>query len=286
MKVLVADMCGFCQGVTNAIQLAKKTLSEESDVYSLGSIIHNDDVVRELSQSGLKTVQTVEEIESGTVLIRSHGATKDQLQQIRDKGLTIVDATCVLVKRLQKISQELSDGGYKVVIIGDEGHPEVKAVVGFADNVAVVGNEDDLDKLSRQDKLGIICQTTQSPDHFSKMVAAIVKKGFSDMRVINTLCREAIRRQDSAVELCRKVDVMFVLGGLRSANTHKLAELCRQYNDETFHLQNWEGLDKCVLIGKNIAGVTAGASTPDRVIKEFVRNLKSFDVSKAGLSKE
>lgn len=286
MKVLVAEKCGFCLGVKNAIQLAEKTLDQKSNVHSLGSIIHNDDMVRQLAQSGLKTVESVDQIESGTVLIRSHGATKEQLESIKNKGLGVVDATCVLVKRLQKISKELNTDGYKVVIIGDENHPEVRAVVGFADNVVVIGGQDDLEKLSRHGKFGIICQTTQSPDHFAKMVAAIVKRGFSDLRVINTLCREAIKRQDSAVQLCRKVEVMFVLGGLKSSNTRKLAELCKKYNTQTFHLQNWEELDKRVLIGKNIAGVTAGASTPDRIIREFVENLESFDMSDVDLSKE
>jgi 4-hydroxy-3-methylbut-2-enyl diphosphate reductase len=277
MKVLVADECGFCLGVNNAIKLAKKTLAEQQNVYSLGPIIHNRDVVDELSKSGLKTVDSLEQVEAGTILIRSHGATLRQLQQIREKGLQIVDATCVLVKRLQKISRKLNEDGYKVVIIGDENHPEVQAIVGFSKNVVVIGAESDLHKLSGSGKLGIICQTTQSPGHFAKMVGEIIKKGFSELKVINTLCTEAIKRQNSAVELCRKVDIMFVLGGLHSANTRKLAELCKKYNSRTFHLQNWQELDKSVLYGKNTAGVTAGASTPDRIIREFVEKLTAFD---------
>ena len=276
MKVLVAEKCGFCQGVNDAIKLAKKTLTDRDNVYSLGPIIHNHQVVEELAQSGLKTVDSVDKIDSGTVLIRSHGATLEQLQKINEKGLKIVDATCVLVKRLQKISQKLSADGYKIVIIGDENHPEVQAVVGFADNVAVIGSEVDLHKLSGHGKLGVICQTTQSPGHFANMTAAIVKKGFSELRIINTLCKEAIKRQDSAVDLCKKVDIMFVLGGPHSANTRKLAELCKKHNDQTFYLQNWAELDRTTLNGKETAGVTAGASTPDRVIKGFVDNLTAF----------
>ncbi|MHC5060672.1 MAG: 4-hydroxy-3-methylbut-2-enyl diphosphate reductase [Planctomycetota bacterium] len=278
MDVLVADKCGFCLGVNNAIELAKKTLAEQSNVYSLGSIIHNQDVVEELAQSGLKTVDSVDAINAGTVLIRSHGATAEQLEQIKRKGLQIVDATCVLVKRLQKISQKLNEQGYKVVVIGDVDHPEVKAIVGFVKNVLVVGSKADLQKLPARGKLGIICQTTQSPQYFAETLAEIVKRGFSELKVINTLCSEAIKRQDSAVELCRKVDIMFVLGGLHSANTRKLAELCRKQNNQTFHLQNWKELDKKLLIGKNMAGVTAGASTPDRIIAEFVENLRAFDL--------
>jgi 4-hydroxy-3-methylbut-2-enyl diphosphate reductase len=277
MKVVVAEKCGFCLGVKNAITLAKKTLQDHQKVYSLGPIIHNKEVVEELSEAGLETVDSIDDISSGTVLIRSHGATKEQLQRINDQGLEVVDATCVLVKRLQKLSHKLNEDGYKVVIIGDENHPEVQAVVGYADNVAVIGSDSDLDKLSGHGKLGIISQTTQSPDHFARMVGEIVKKGFSELKVINTLCREAIKRQESAVKLCKQVDIMFVLGGLHSANTKKLAELCKKYNNQTFHLQNWNELDTKALCGKETAGVTAGASTPDRVINEFVDHLEAFD---------
>lgn len=277
MKVLVADKCGFCLGVNNAIELAKKTLAERDNVYSLGPLIHNQDVVEELAQSGLKTVESVDSISSGTVLIRSHGATVEQLEQIKAKGLQVVDATCVLVKRLQRISQKLNEQGYKVVVIGDVDHPEVQAIVGFAKNVLVIGLKTDLHKLPARGKLGIICQTTQSPEYFAEILGEMVKRGFSELKVINTLCSEAIKRQNSAVELCRKVDIMFVLGGLHSANTKKLAELCRKQNNQTFHLQNWAELDKSVLYGKNIVGVTAGASTPDRIIAGFVEKLRAFD---------
>lgn len=277
MKVLVAEKCGFCPGVRTAINLAQKTLAQESKVYSLGHIIHNEDVVNQLSQAGLSTVDSIDNIDTGTVLIRSHGATLAELDQIHNKGLKIVDATCVLVKRVQKIARQLNEEGYKVVMIGDKDHPEVKAVVGYTDDVEVVAIPEDLDKISLKKKLGVICQTTQSPDHFADMIAAISRKGFSEMKVINTLCRETKQRQTAAVKLCRQVDVMFVLGGLHSANTRKLAELCKKHNLQTYHLQNWTELDKSILFGKTTAGVTAGASTPDEVIEEFVKNLESFN---------
>ena len=279
MKVLVAEKCGFCPGVRTAINLAQKTLADDDKVYSLGHIIHNEDMVNQLSEAGLSTVDSIETIESGTVLIRSHGATLAELDQIREKGLKIVDATCVLVKRVQKIASQLNEEGYKVVIIGDKDHPEVRAVVGFAKDVEVVAVEGDLDNISSSKKLGVICQTTQSPDHFADMIAAIARKGFSEMKIINTLCRETMSRQTAAVKLCRQVDVMFVLGGLHSANTRKLAELCKKHNPRTYHLQNWAELDRNCPSGKTMAGVTAGASTPDDVVEEFVRNLESYEPS-------
>ena len=278
MKVLVAEKCGFCLGVKNAISMAEKTLDAcKENVYSLGSIIHNEDVVQRLAKNGLKTVDNIDEIENGTVLIRSHGITPQQMEQIKEKGLNIVDATCVLVKRVQKIVSELSKDGYEVIVVGDKNHPEVKAVVGCAKEVVVIADEKDLSNIPVHKKLGVVCQTTQSADHFSKMIGAIAKIDFSEIRVINTLCNEAKRRQQAAVALCKRVDVMFVLGGLSSANTRKLAELCKTCNEQTFHLQNWKELDKSVLLDKNVAGVTAGASTPDWVIDEFVENLKACE---------
>ena len=283
MKVIVAEECGFCHGVKDAISMTEKILAEEKEVYSLGPIIHNKDVVERLAKKGLKTVDNVQEIWSGTVLIRSHGAAPEQIAKIKEKGLKIADATCILVKRVQQIAKELERDGYEVVVIGDKNHPEVQAVVGCVRDVVVVADEMDLDKLSENGRLGIVCQTTQSPEHFGRMLGAIAKKSFGELKVINTLCREAIKRQESAVQLCQQVDIMFVLGGLKSANTRKLAELCKNYNSQTFHLQNWNELDKNTLFGKNAAGVTAGASTPEWIIAEFVRNLEAFDNSSRGL---
>ena len=287
MKVIVAQKCGFCPGVENAISLAEKILTKEKNVYSLGPIIHNKDMVERLAKNGLKTVNNIDEIPSGTgsgelsrtVLIRSHGAAPEQLTKLNEKGLNIVDATCVLVKQVEQIAKELDREGYKVVVIGDENHPEVQAVVGCASDVVVIADEPDLHKLPLNGKLGIVCQTTQSPQYFGKMLGAIGRHGFRELKAIDTLCKEAIKRQESAVQLCRQVDIMFVLGGLNSANTRRLAELCKEYNDQTFHLQNWNELDKSILSGKNIVGVTAGASTPEWIIDEFVENLEAFDAN-------
>jgi 4-hydroxy-3-methylbut-2-enyl diphosphate reductase len=280
MEIIIAKKHGFCPGVKNALKLAKETLTAgDGKVYSLGPIIHNDQVVSELAKDGLETVDSIDDISEGTVLIRSHGATAAQLDKIRQKGLKIVDATCVLVKRLQKISIKLNKDGYKVVMIGDKDHPEVQAVVGSVKNVIVAASDADLEQLGPNEKLGIICQTTQSRDYFAEMVAFFVKKGFSELKIINTLCKEAVQRQTSAVELCKKVDVMFVLGGRNSANTKKLAELCKKHNNQTFHLQNIKELDKNIIYGKNTVGITAGASTPEAVVSEFVKVLKGLDSS-------
>ena len=277
MKVILAKKCGFCPGVRSAISTAEEILKQRKHVYSLGPIIHNKDVVERLARAGLKTINSVDRIPKGTVLIRSHGAAPEQIARIEEKGLRIKDATCVLVKRVQHIAKHLDESGYRVEIIGDEKHPEVKAVVGCAKEVTVVADRSDLHKLPKNAKLGVICQTTQSPEYFGRRVGAIAAVDFDELRVINTLCKEAIRRQESAVKLCQNVEVMFVLGGLESANTRKLAELCKRHNSETFHLQNWSEFDKSVVFGKKTAGVTAGASTPEWIIDEFVGNLVALE---------
>lgn len=277
MKVLVAEKCGFCAGVTNAINLAEQVLKTEGRIFSLGPIIHNSDVVNKLSAMGLQTVDNIENITGGTVLIRSHGAAPDDIERLKTKGLKIIDATCVLVKRVQSIAAELEKQGYTVVVMGNKDHPEVKAVVGCVEHATVVADEKDLEKLPAEGSLGIVCQTTQSPEYFARMLCAICQRGFSRLQAINTLCREAVKRQESAVELCKKVDIMFVLGGLDSANTRKLAELCRQHNSQTYHLQNWNEFDKSKLADKKTAGVTAGASTPEWIITEFVQKLRAFE---------
>jgi len=279
MKVLMAAKCGFCPGVRNAISTAEKILARPDSmkqVYSLGPIIHNKDEVERLRKAGLLTVDSIDQIDSGTVLIRSHGVAPSEVERLTAQGFHIVDATCVLVKRLQQIVKQLEAEGYEIVIIGEENHPEVQGVVGCVSDVVVVATEADLHKLPKNGRLGIVCQTTQSPEHLGRMLGAIGRGSFSELKVINTLCKEAIKRQESAIELCKQVDIMFVLGGLHSANTRRLADLCKKHNEATFHLQNWDELDKNVLSGKVIAGVTAGASTPNWVIEEFVKRLEGF----------
>ena len=274
MKVIVAEQSGFCHGVRNAISIVEEVLKERKEVYSLGAIIHNSDVVERLAKNGLKTVENIDQIPAGsTVIIRSHGAAPKQIAELTEKGAEIIDATCVFVKRVQEIASELCGEGYKVVIIGDENHPEVQAVLGYAEDAAVIADESDLCKLPKDGKLGIICQTTKGPEYFGEMLGAISTAGFRELKVINTLCKETIKRQESAVEVCKKADVMFVLGGLTSANTKRLVELCKKYNNQTFHLQNFKEFDKSMVFGKKTAGVTAGASTPEWIITEFVENL-------------
>ena len=255
-----------------------KSFNDHQVLKSLNLVIKKGETQVIIGRSGcgksvlLKHIVGLLKPDSGQVIIDSQ-----DIARLKEKGLKIVDATCVLVKRVQRIAARLESDGYKVVIIGDENHPEVRAVVGCARDVAVIADESDLQKLPDSAKLGVVCQTTQNPEFVGRMLGAIGRGSFSELKVINTLCKEAIKRQESAAQLCRKVEIMFVLGGLESANTRRLAELCRGVNSQTFHLQNWAELDDSVLRGKKTAGVTAGASTPDWIIDEFARNLEIYE---------
>lgn len=282
MEVRLARKHGFCFGVERAISLAEKTLhaNPPGHVAALGPVIHNPEVVRRLQQAGLDQSAKIETVDVGTtVLIRSHGVGPEVYELARQRGINLVDATCKLVKRAQTVVKQLHKQGYRVVMIGDANHPEVKGVIGYAPDVIVVENEEDLAaRIPPRAKLGIVAQTTHAPEHVARMIGAIAALPFQELKVVNTLCLEVVRRQEAAVELAREVDVMFVLGGLTSANTCELAQLCQGEGVRTFHLETWADFKPEMVAGCKVAGITAGASTPDDTITEFAENLRRFDV--------
>lgn len=278
MNIELAKKRGFCPGVQNAIEKARSALAAHRGVYSLGPIIHNQQVVSELTRQGLKIVNSVDEVPAGaTVLIRSHGVDPSVFQQARERNLTVIDATCVLVKRAQKLVQHLDEEGYQVVVIGDPNHPEVRGIIGYARNVVVVNTDEDVTKLPSSAKIGVAAQTTLSKKHLAEMVAKIIEHGFSEVRLVNTLCGEAVGRQLSAVELAKQVDVMFVLGGKHSANTRELARLASAGGTRTYHLEDFSQFEPAMIEGACNVGITAGASTPESIIQEFVHRLEEMD---------
>ena len=280
MKVKLAQSRGFCFGVEDAIEIAEEAVDRHGagQVVALGPVIHNKQVVNKLEKAGLDQSGDLETIDpSQTVLIRSHGASPETFERAKERGLTVVDATCVLVKRAQNVVRQLDEEGYHVVMIGDPNHPEVRGVIGYAPNVTVIDQGTDLEKaLPFKEKLGIVAQTTHSPEHVAEMIAEILKRPYREVKVVNTLCLEVTRRQEAAVALSHDVEVMFVLGGLHSANTRELARLCREEGCRTYHLETWEQFDPSMVTGTRVAGVTAGASTPESVIAEFTNNLEAL----------
>jgi 4-hydroxy-3-methylbut-2-enyl diphosphate reductase len=281
MRVKIARKRGFCFGVEDAIELAQGTLANHGagKLVALGPVIHNHQVVDRLEQAGLNQSADLESIPTDTtVLIRSHGASPDVFDRAEARGLNVVDATCVLVKRAQNVVKQLHDEGYQVIMIGDAEHPEVKGVIGYAPNVIVIDREEEIDGvLPKRGKIGIVAQTTHTPEHVADMIGAICARPFQEVKIVNTLCLEVVRRQQAAVELCHEVDVMFVLGGPHSANTRELARLCREEGVDTHHLETWDQFEPRMAAGKSFAGVTAGASTPEYVIQDFVRRLEAYE---------
>ena len=281
MEVKLARKRGFCFGVEHAIELARRTVqaNEPGRVMALGPVIHNRQVVERLEAAGLNQGGNLEEVgPETTVLIRSHGAPPETYAQAARSGATVVDATCVLVKRAQTVVRQLHEQGYRVVMIGDAHHPEVKGVIGYAPDVIVVDRREDLARrLPRHGKLGVVAQTTHAPEHVARMIGAIAALPFRELKIVNTLCLEVVRRQEAAVELGSQVDVMFVLGGLQSANTRELARLCTEQGVRTFHLETWDDFKPEMVAGCKVAGVTAGASTPDDIINEFAEHLQAVE---------
>ncbi len=280
MEVRLASSRGFCFGVEDAIELAEAAVAEHGsgNVVALGPVIHNKDVVNKLERAGLNQSGDLETVDpSQSVLIRSHGAPPETFARARERKLNVVDATCVLVKRAQSVVKQLHEEGYHVVMIGDPDHPEVRGVIGYAPDVTVVDHGSNLEEsLPYKERLGIVAQTTHSPEHVAQMIAEILKRPYREVKIVNTLCLEVTRRQEAAIELSGVVDVMFVLGGMHSANTREVARLCAETGCPTYHIETWAQFEPRMAAGKRIAGVTAGASTPEWVIAEFVRRLESL----------
>jgi small subunit ribosomal protein S1 len=279
MKVLIAEHAGFCEGVERAYCIALEQTKAGKPVFMLGNLVHNTQVIEKFKGLGVKTVKSVAEIppnSNGILLISAHGVAPNIYEEAKGKGLEIVDTTCSWVKKAQKIAKELSESGRFVVLVGDRGHPEVKGLVGWSGNKAiVVENAEDLNllSLSPQEKVGILAQTTQSEKHFKKLVSELKKK-VKDVKEFDTICGATTKRQNAAVELTKKVDLMLVIGDKMSANTKRLTELCSAAGTETHQIQTVKELDPAWLKQKQKIGITAGASTPEWVIKEITSKLK------------
>ncbi len=275
MRVLVADKCGFCFGVRRAIEMAVRQCDTGKRIYSLGPLIPNPQVIERLRADGLIVIDSPDEAGSGVVIIRSHGAPSSVIEELRSRGLEVVDATCPLVKRAQERARELAGAGYRVVILGEPEHPEVRAILEDIGEATVVENGPP-EPLNASKRIGVIAQTTQTPEAFRRVVAGLSELDFEELRVYNTICSATVDRQQAALGLARRVDVMFVLGGRNSANTGRLAQLCEATGVPTFHLETSAELTPEMTTGRRVAGVTAGASTPDWIVKEFVEKLESL----------
>lgn len=268
-EVILADNLGFCYGVKRAIQLARDCASPDRDAFTLGPIIHNPQMVARLDAEGVGNIDDLSQLDKGTVIVRSHGVGPSVYDEIEHKGLNMVDATCPHVKKAQTSAHALAEEGYQVVIVGEKRHPEVQSIMEWAGEKAVVVETlEEAGELHHYAKLGVVSQTTFSGDMFKKIVNVLLDKS-SEVKILRTICTATDLRQNAAVKLADDVDLMIVIGGKNSANTTRLAQLCAEKeNCVTYHIEtaaevcdDW--FDKVKKIG-----ITAGASTPDWIIKE------------------
>jgi len=279
MKVLVAEHAGFCEGVERAFRIALETAHAGKPVYMLGNLVHNKQVIERLKNFGVGTVTSLSEIPKGTrgtLLISAHGVPPEVYAEAKKLHLEVIDTTCPWVKKAQRIAKELAEEERLVIIVGDKGHPEVKGLVGWShDRALVIGSEEELHKISipPETKVGILAQTTQAVESFDQIVAGI-KKIVKDVREYDTICDATTKRQSAAVKIARQVEIMVVVGDKMSANTRRLTELCAKTGTETHQLETARELDFAWLKNKQSAGITAGASTPEWVIQEVVEKIK------------
>ena len=275
MEILVAKNAGFCFGVKRAINMAQDCAKEATgNIYTLGPIIHNPQVVKELEESGISKVDKVEEINNGTIIVRSHGVTSDEMKLIQEKGLEIIDATCPFVKKAHEYVELLTREGYSVIVVGEKEHPEVKGILSYGrKDIIAAASVEDLKDMPRRKKIGIVAQTTQSIENLQAVVAHCLKKS-SELKIFNTICNATSVRQQESIELAKQVDCMIVVGGRNSANTNRLAEICRKIQPKTYHIEVPEELNQIHFNGAKNVGITAGASTPNWIIEKVIEALK------------
>lgn len=279
-KVKVAKSAGFCFGVKRAIDIVYEEAAKGGKVYTLGPVIHNEQVVSDLESKGVKVVDNIESLDAGqdtTVIIRSHGVPEEIINRLKEKNIRIVDATCPFVSKIHHIVKEKYNEGYHIVVIGNAKHPEVEGVCGWCGNSAdVIGSVEEAGKYSnyKDKKLCVVSQTTFNYKKFQDIVDILVKKSY-DIVVMNTICNATEERQTEAGTIARQSDAMLVIGGKHSSNTQKLFEICKRVCPDTYFIQTLDDLDLKKLQSFRSVGITAGASTPNNIIKEVQSYVRS-----------
>ena len=279
MKISLAEHRGFCYGVKRAVKMAEDC-REMDKARTLGPIIHNPQVVKKLEKDGIIMADSLSEINEGTVIIRSHGVGPTIYNEAKAKNLNIVDATCPHVKKAQMAAHKLLEEGYNIIIIGEEEHPEVQSIFEWAEGKAtVIQTVAQAINYTAQGKIGIVAQTTFSAKAFQEIVSVLIMKA-TEIKIERTICNATAQRQESAIALAKQVELMLVVGGKNSANTGRLAELCKEVCDKCYHIETVEELKAEWFEGIAHVGVTAGASTPDWVINEVCQCLNKGDAIK------
>lgn len=281
MQVIKAKELGFCMGVRRAVDMMEAAAGELGPIDSLGSTVHNPQVVGRLRERGVEVIATLEAVDTRKpVAITAHGVGPQVLQELHARGAQIVDTTCPIVTRAQQWAKKLTDEGFGVIVFGDPNHKEVRGILGWANGkVITMRSADELDAPLPDwmpSRIGVLSQTTETEGHFAEFVHKLLNvhmDHIGELRVINTLCNATTSQQAATEDLASEVDLMVVVGGRESANTRHLAEVARESGVETYHVESAEEIDAAWLSGREKVGVAAGASTPDAVIDEVVDRL-------------
>ncbi len=280
LRIEKAAGIGFCFGVKRAINILEKVAGERGGVETLGAVVHNQPVLQRLAEIGVRVAKSVDDIQGDTVAISSHGVSPQLEEKIRARHIDIINTTCPFVHRAQVAARRLAESGFFTIIYGDADHPEVKGILGWAKGKGVATLDErfiaGFGSLPR--RLGVLSQTTQIPAHFTEFVKKLIDSALakdSELRIIDTICHDIRQRQAAALELASKVDLMLVIGGHTSANTHHLVELC-SIATRTYLVETAEEIQRAWLQGQCHIGITAGASTDEQTINEVLARLKAL----------
>jgi len=276
MKVLLAKDAGYCFGVRDAVNLAYETAEKEGVVYMLGHIVHNENVVTELEKTGTKVIDDLNEVpDNKPILFRAHGTVPKVWDEAEKRGINIVDATCPLVTEIHEEVRKLAAENRRIIIIGDHGHDEVNGIMEQVQDSIVVANPVEAKRLRKMKKVGVVSQSTQMIENVQDIINILMTKVF-DLRFVNTICFPTRRNHEQIKSLAELSDIMIVIGSFTSANSKRLTELAKERNERTYQVTCVNDLDSDWFQQSDTVGVSAGASTPDNIIKNVVTAIKSF----------
>ena len=276
MKVLLAKDAGYCFGVRDAVNLAYETAEKEGEVYMLGHIVHNENVVTELEKTGTKVIDNLDEVpDNKPILFRAHGTVPKVWDEAEKKGINIVDATCPLVTEIHDEVRKLATENRRIIIIGDHGHDEVNGIMEQVQDSIVVANPEEAKRLRKMKKAGVVSQSTQMIENVQDIINILMTKVF-DLRFVNTICFPTRRNHEQIKSLAELSDIMIVIGSFTSDNSKRLTELAKERNERTYQVTCANDLDSDWFQQSDTVGVSAGASTPDNIIESVTTTIKSF----------
>ncbi len=273
MKILVAKDAGYCFGVRDAVNLAYDTAKDHGEVYMLGTIVHNEKVVEDLSKAGTKVVDKIDEVpKDKPILFRAHGTAPRVWDKAKNKNLNIIDATCPLVIEIHDEIKKLEAEGRRTIIIGDHGHDEVVGIAAQVENPIILANVEEAKALRKMKKAGVVCQSTQMIENVQEIINVLMEKVF-DLRFVNTICFPTRRNHEQIKELATKCEVMIVIGSFTSANSKRLTQLALEKNKRSYQVTNTDDLEASWFENCETVGISAGASTPDDIIRSVVEKI-------------